>query len=67
MWMMPLHLHVNQKSDYDMIMMIIIPNIPTPEVCLNLENLTCDPLIFTMNHLKLIVTNQMEGSISMER
>ena len=22
MWMMPLHLHVNQKSDYDMMMMI---------------------------------------------
>ena len=22
MWMMPLHLHVNQKSDYDMIMMM---------------------------------------------
>ena len=23
MWMMPLHLHINQKSDYDMMMMII--------------------------------------------
>ena len=23
MWMMPLHLHVNQKSDYDMMMMMI--------------------------------------------
>ena len=22
MWMMPLHLHVNQKSDYDMMMMM---------------------------------------------
>ena len=22
MWMMPLHLHVNQKSDYDMMMII---------------------------------------------
>ena len=24
MWMMPLHLHVNQKSDYDMMMMMMI-------------------------------------------
>ena len=24
MWMMPLHLHVNQKSDYDMIMMVSV-------------------------------------------
>ena len=25
MWMMPLHLHVNQKSDYDMMMRLIQP------------------------------------------
>ena len=27
MWMMPMHLHVNQKSDYDMMMMMMIHGI----------------------------------------
>ena len=34
------------------------------EVVLNLEILTCDPLICTMNHARLIVHVLMEESIS---
>ena len=29
-----------------------------------LENITCDPLIYTMEHAKFIVLNQKEESIS---
>ena len=34
---------------------------------LNLENLACDPLICTMNQSMLIVSNQMEEFISIQR
>ena len=45
MWMMPLNLHVNQKSDYD-------------------ETVTCRISIYTMDHPKFILSNQMEEAIS---
>ena len=36
------------------------------EVDLNLKILTCDPLIITMNHPRLSVSNQMEEFISIQ-
>ena len=43
MWMMPLHLDVNQKSDYDMMMMMY-------KYCLSKRN--SNPII--MSHFKVI-------------
>ena len=37
------------------------------EIHLNLDVLTCHPLIHTINHLKFIVSTQMEESISVQR
>ena len=37
------------------------------KVNLDLEILTCDPLICTMNHLKFIVLNQIEDYNSIQR
>ena len=37
------------------------------EYRVNMEIFTCDPLICTMNHPRLIVSNQMEDVISLQR
>ena len=42
MWMLPLYLHVNQKSDYDIIMMIYdrfyVAMLPCPTVMLSVKH-----------------------------
>ena len=37
------------------------------EICFFLENITCDTLIYTLDHPKLIISNQKEISIGIKR
>ena len=41
--------------------------LPRTVVHINLESLPCDPLICTMNHPRLIVSNQMEEFSTIQR
>ena len=38
MWMMTLHLHINEKSDYNILMLLAVPNIICPYLSIKRKN-----------------------------
>ena len=46
---------------------ILVSYIIVGALRVNLDNLACHPLVYTMNHPRIIVSNLMEEFISMQR